>query len=87
MSPGLPLVHCRECASPLLQPLDVAGPIDGLSIVARFCPDCEHRDLVVAEHIVVELWLLRNKRLATWMAALADAPAAEVELTTTALQR
>ena len=45
---NLPLVRCRDCCSPLLQPDLVVGPIDGECLVVRFCPDCERRDLVVA---------------------------------------
>lgn len=75
---SIPLVRCRDCASPLLQPLDVAGPIDGQSIVVRFCPDCERMDSVVAEHFAVDLWLRRDERIAAWMSASADALAAKL---------
>ena len=78
---SISLVRCRDCASALLQPLDVAAPIDGSSIVSRFCPDCGRRDTVVAEHVAVEAWLRRDERIAAWMAASADALAAELALT------
>jgi hypothetical protein len=76
-----PLVHCRVCSSALLQPLGAAGPIDGLSIVSCFCPDCECTDVVVAEELAVELWLLRAERLMASLEAAADALAMEFALT------
>jgi hypothetical protein len=72
-----PLAECRECTSPLLRPVDVAGPIDGSSIVMRFCPECAHTDFAVAPHCDVELWLWRDERIAAWMAAAADVMAEE----------
>ena len=68
-----PLVRCRECGSKLLQPLAVVGPVEGLSIVARFCPECGRRDIVVGEHLAVEVWLRREERVAAWMEESADA--------------
>ena len=76
----IPLVRCRECNSPLLQPIAVAGPIEGASLVSRFCPDCGLRDIVVAEDNAVQEWLLRDARIAAWMIADADAMAAELAL-------
>lgn len=80
MQKPCPLAECRECASPLLQPVDVAGPIDGSSIIMRFCPECAHTDFVVARHCDVELWLWRDERIAAWMAAAADVMAEELTL-------
>ena len=71
----------------MLQPLDVACPIDGLSIVVRFCLDCERRDTVVAEHLAVEVWLRRDERIAAWMVAAADVLAAELALAGDASKR
>jgi hypothetical protein len=85
MSPtptSLPLARCRDCASPLLQPLDVAGPVGGLSIVVRFCPECERTDSVVAQHSAVDAWLRRDEQIIAWMAASADALAAELAVDT-----
>ena len=76
-----PLAECRACASRLLQPVDVAGPIEGSSIVRRFCPECAHTDFVVAQHCDVELWLWRDERIAAWMATAADVMAEELALT------
>ena len=73
----IPLVRCRECNSSLLQPIAVAGPIEGSSLVARSCPDCGRRDIVVAEDNAVQEWLLRDARIAAWMIAAADGIAAE----------
>jgi hypothetical protein len=73
---SIPLVRCRECASPLLQPVEVVGPIGDTSIVTRFCPECERRDTVVAEDFAVQAWLDRDRRIAGWMARSADAIAA-----------
>jgi hypothetical protein len=75
---SIPLVSCRDCASPLLQPLDVVGPIGGTSIVTRFCPECERRDIVVAEDIAVQTWLRRDECIAAWMTASADVLASEL---------
>lgn len=75
---SLSLVCCRDCASPLLQPVCVAGPIDGRSLVTRFCPDCERRDVVVADDLAVRVWLRRDARLMAWMARAADSLAAEL---------
>jgi hypothetical protein len=77
---SIPLVRCRDCASPLLQPLEVTAAIDGLSIVSRFCPDCARRDIVVAEDFAVQVWLRRDQRIAAWMAECADALAAQLAL-------
>ena len=78
---SFPLAHCRVCSSPLLQPLGVAGPLDGLSVVSCYCPDCECSDVVVAEELAVELWLLRDERLTACLEATADALAMEFALT------
>lgn len=75
---SLSLVCCRDCASPLLQPMCVAGPIEGRSLVTRFCPDCERRDVVVADDLAVTVWLRRDARLMAWMARVADSLAAEL---------
>jgi hypothetical protein len=68
----LPLVRCRDCDSPLLQLEHVAGPIDGQSIVTRFCPDCERRDTVFAGDKAVQVWLRRERRITSRMAEYAD---------------
>ena len=78
---SVPLVHCRVCSSALLQPLGVAGPLDGLSLVSCYCPDCECSDVVVAEELAAELWLLRGERLTASLEATADALAMEFALT------
>ena len=69
---NLPLVRCRDCCSPLLQPELVVGPIDGECLVVRFCPDCERRDQVVAADDAMQAWLRRDIRILRWMAAYAD---------------
>jgi ribosomal protein S27E len=81
-----PIVHCRVCSSALLQPLGVAGPVDGLSVVSCYCPDCEWSDVIVAEALAVELWLLRNDRLTGCLEAMADALAVEYALLRVAAQ-
>jgi hypothetical protein len=75
---SIPLVRCRDCDSLLLQLLEFVGPIDGSSVVARYCPDCERGDTVVAEHAAVEAWLRRDARTASWMTIAADELAAEL---------
>jgi hypothetical protein len=81
---SIPLVRCRDCDSPLLQLCEVVGPIDGSSVVARYCPDCERSDTVVAEHAAVEAWLRRDARTAGWMSTAADELAAELARSDTA---
>jgi hypothetical protein len=69
---SISLVRCRGRDSRLLQLLEVVGSIDGSSVVARYCPDCERSGTVVAEHAAVEVWLRRDERIASWMTAAAD---------------
>jgi hypothetical protein len=78
---SLSLVRCRDCASPLLQPVSVAGPLDERSLVTRYCPECERSDVVIADELAVQVWLRRDARTMTWMAAAADDLAAELALT------
>lgn len=75
---SFPLVRCRDCDSGLLQAVDVVGPLDGSSIVARYCPECECRDVVVADAFAVQVWQRRNTRLAEWMGGMAEALAGEL---------
>ena len=79
-------IRSRDCDGPLLQLLAVVGPIDGLSVIARSCPDCGRQDTVVAEHAAVEAWQRRDARTANWMEAAADAQAAELAGSGTALR-
>jgi hypothetical protein len=66
------LVRCRDCGSRLLQPEQVVGPVDARSIVARFCPECERHDVVVADDEAVQVWLRREERIRESMTAVAD---------------
>ena len=84
---SIPLVRCRDCDSPLLQIVDIAGPIAGSVIVARHCPECERRDTVVTEHAAVQTWLRREARLMTWLLAAADSLAAQVAPSDTGARR
>lgn len=76
----LSLVRCRECDSRLLQAVDVVGPIDGSCVVARFCPECGRRDLVVAEGFAVRVWQRRDERIVTWLGTVADQIASAAEI-------
>jgi hypothetical protein len=78
---SVPLVRCRDCASPLLQPVASVAPLAGLSIVVRRCPDCGRRDSVVADGVAVQVWLARERRIADSMAAAADDLAARIAFT------
>jgi hypothetical protein len=73
-----PLVRCRECDSPLLQPLAVTAAIDGLCLVSRYCPDCARRDIVVADEIAAQAWFRRERRMTAWITLCADALATEL---------
>ena len=75
----LSLVHCRDCGSPLLQPVQVAGPIKGESLVTRSCPDCGRCDIVTATDAAVQIWLRRDARTTLWMLASADFLAATLD--------
>jgi ribosomal protein S27E len=66
------LVRCRDCGSRLLQPVRVAGPLDGASIVERVCPECERRDIVVASAEAVARWLRHEETIRARFAELAD---------------
>ena len=66
------LVRCRDCGSRLLQPVRVAGPLDGASIVDRFCPECERRDIVVASADAVARWLRHEEAIRARFGELAD---------------
>ena len=79
-STSVPLVRCRACGSGLLQPLSAVDAIDGTSIVARHCPECDRRDFVVADDIAVQAWLTRDRRIAAWMAEVADSLATDIAL-------
>jgi hypothetical protein len=74
-----PLVRCPVCASDLIYPTYCAME-DGLGLLERRCPDCEHRDRVRTYRIAAELWLRHHARHAEELAALADALAAGLEL-------
>jgi hypothetical protein len=67
-----PLVRCPLCASGLIYPVRCAVR-DGLSLIERRCPECEHRDTVVTVRLAAELWHRRNARFGAELAALADA--------------
>jgi DNA-directed RNA polymerase subunit RPC12/RpoP len=67
-----PLVRCPICASGLIYPVRHAT-WEGQCVLDRRCPDCEHRDLVVANQLVVAVWLRRGAAAAEQLRALADA--------------
>ena len=70
------LVRCPDCGSRLIQPVDVVGPMDGSSIVSRFCPECDRQDAVVADDLVIQVWLRRDERTRVSMVAIANLLAA-----------
>jgi hypothetical protein len=71
------LVRCPDCGSRLIQPLDVASPIRGSSIVARSCPECGLRDAVVADDAAIQVWLRRDGEIRAWLGDLANALASQ----------
>ncbi|MDX6563179.1 MAG: hypothetical protein QOD65_2993 [Gaiellales bacterium] len=73
-----PLVRCPICASELIYPTYCAVE-EGLSLLERRCPGCEHRDCVRTYRVAAELWLRRHARYAEELAALADALADGLE--------
>jgi hypothetical protein len=66
------LVRCPSCLSPLIYPVDLAG-LEREIVVSRRCPECEHRDLVVAERLAALLWFDRYIRERSEIAGLCDA--------------
>ncbi|MDX6511256.1 MAG: hypothetical protein QOE36_760 [Gaiellaceae bacterium] len=66
------LVICPACSSGLIFPIDLAG-WKGDAVVSRRCPECEHRDVVVAARLPALLWLARTARQRDELAALCDA--------------
>lgn len=72
------LVRCADCGSRLIQPVDVVGPMDGSSIVTRYCPDCDRQDAVVADDLAIQVWLRRDERTRVWIDTIANLLAASV---------
>ena len=66
------LVRCPRCLSMLIYPADLAG-LDGDIVIARRCPECELRDLVVAPRVAALLWFDRYCRLGAELAAFGEA--------------
>jgi hypothetical protein len=66
-----PLVHCPCCESRLIYAVDAAG-YEAEVILNRRCPECEHRDSVVASAIAAAVWYRRDTRLMHQLMELAD---------------
>jgi DNA-directed RNA polymerase subunit RPC12/RpoP len=79
---GKPLTRCPRCSSDLIHA--TARSTRGAdAIVSRRCPECEHRDLVLASAPAVDAWDRREARvqraLAALSAAFADGLPLEIE--------
>ncbi len=70
--PANPLVRCPHCKSRLISPVEADGCDDGV-IVARRCPECDHRDRVVTTAFAAAVWARHETRIAASLEALADA--------------
>lgn len=67
-----PLVRCPLCAGGLIYPT-YWSIHDGVALLERHCPECEHRDCVRTSRLAAELWLGRLARHAEDLSVLADA--------------
>jgi DNA-directed RNA polymerase subunit RPC12/RpoP len=68
------LARCPSCSSRLVYPIDLAGWNWDI-VVSRRCPECEHRDVVVAGRLPASLWFARNARQRDELGALCEASA------------
>ena len=68
----MPLLACPRCASRLIYARDIAGTGSHV-VLARRCPDCEHRDSVTTTATAASAWLDRDARLATRLSTAIDA--------------
>jgi hypothetical protein len=76
---GVPLVVCPCCRSRLIYTTDTAG-FGSQVVLDRRCPECEHRDSVIATAHAAAAWYRRDTRLLTELAAVADALASGLEI-------
>jgi hypothetical protein len=49
-------------------------------VIERRCPECEHRDVTIANRLAAAVWLRRGESAATELHALADALADGLEV-------
>jgi hypothetical protein len=67
-----PLTRCASCESDLLQPATAWRLPDGDHAIARWCPECDARDLVRADERATIVWMRREARLRRELERLAD---------------
>ena len=71
----MPLMICPRCASPLIYARDIAGT-RSTAVLARRCPECEHRDCVITTVMAADAWLGRDARLTARLSIKSNALAA-----------
>jgi hypothetical protein len=70
--PVHPLVRCPRCSSRLIAPTQTDACHAGV-LVDRYCPECGHADRVVTTAFAAAVWERHEQRVASGLAALADA--------------
>lgn len=70
--PVHPLVRCPRCSSRLITPTQSDTCHAGV-LVDRRCPECGHCDRVVTTPFAAAVWGRHETRVASSLAALADA--------------
>ena len=81
--PSIPLVACPQCASTLIYARDVAGTGSNV-VLARRCPECEHRDSVTTTVMAAAAWFGRDARLAARLSTAIDGVSAARSLAASA---
>jgi hypothetical protein len=66
------LVRCPQCSSRLIAPTQADACHAGV-LVDRYCPECGHADRVVTTAFAAAVWKRHEQRVASSIAALADA--------------
>jgi hypothetical protein len=60
-----PLTSCPICDSRLIYPVDAHRDSEGLAVIERRCPECEHSDIVTCEPETAGRWGRREQRIRT----------------------
>src|SRR4051812_4028944 len=66
------LVRCPSCNSGLIAPTQADECSDGV-VVRRRCPECGHRDRLVATRFAAAVWARHETRISSRLQGLADA--------------
>jgi DNA-directed RNA polymerase subunit RPC12/RpoP len=76
---GVEPMTCPCCGSRLIYTTDTAG-FGSQVVLDRRCPECEHRDTIIARAPAAAAWYRRDTRLLAELAGIADALAAGLEI-------